>query len=317
MGVFNIQTEELFNRTWAVTIATTASTEDSPTADGTDGLAVKVTDLDIKFKIEKSTEDKPNTCELTVYNFTEEQRAAIELLNPVTQQVSKFDKGKVKEAARKQATKGIPIKIEAGFNGNNSLLWLGDLRSVTSERKGTDWETTFKSGDGEKAYQNARLNVSYGPQTPVDTALRAMVRSLKVGEGNMNKIGKDLRLEGKYIPKGTVFSGPTRDMMNDFCRAADLEWSIQDGAIQFIDKGKALSLTAIKLSSATGMLDSPSVDVDGILKVKTLLIPDVRPGRLLVVNSRRIKGDFKIEKITYTGDSSGGDWGLEIEAARY
>lgn len=295
--------KELFGRRWAVTVDTT-----------------RITELDLTFKIEKSLKDEPNKCELKIWNLTEDMRAAIEELNPQTDPVSSLAKKKVKTAARKQAIKGIPCQIEAGYGDNDkdlSLLWLGDIRSAKSERTGPDWITTLESGDGEKAWQNARVNVSFGPMTPVDTALQAIVKSLGLGEGNIKKVGALLRISGKTFTQGTVISGPTSRALTAFCKSADLEWSIQDGAVQIIDRGKALDAQAIKISADTGMLDSPSVDVDGVLTVKTLMIPDVRPGRLIVIDSRRIKGNYKIDKATWTGDTFGTDWAIEMQASRY
>jgi hypothetical protein len=294
---------DLFRRKWRVTVNT-----------------IEITDLDVTFEIEKSTKDEPNKCELKIWNLTEAQRAEIEELHQVVGNVSKFDKGKQKQAARKQATKGIPCMIEAGYGENNdnlSLLWLGDIRTAKSERHGPDWITELESGDGEKSWQNARVHVSYGPMTPVDTALRAIVESLGLGEGNIQKAADALRIKGKSFPTGTVISGPAARELTYLCRSADLEWSIQDGAIQILDRGKALDQEAILVSASTGMLDSPTVDVDGILTVKILMTPDVRPGRLIVVDAARIKGNYKIEKAKWKADTAGNDWTIELNAQRY
>lgn len=295
-----VQGNPLFGRKWAVTVDT-----------------IKTTDLDIKYKVEKSTQDKPNTCELSVWNLTKDQRSQLEELLPPTKQVSKFDKAKIREAARKQATKGIPTKIEVGYGDDLEMIWLGDLRNVNSVQEHSDWVTKLESGDGEKAYQNARVNVSFGPKTPVDTALRAIARTMGVGEGNLEQVVAKLRAGGKLYPQGTVMSGPAREHMIDFCRSADLDWSIQDGALQFIDKGKALAGRSVRIAADTGMLGSPTVDVDGLMKVKTLHVTGLRPGGLIVLEAARMQGGYKIEKLTYEGDSSGDEWTIEIEAQMY
>ena len=304
MGPRRYGTGELFHRRWKVTIATLA-----------------FTGLDIAFRIEKSLKDEPNKCQLSVWNLNTEHRAAIEALNPETKIVSATTKAKAKVSARKMALKGIPVKIEAGLGeeGDLSLLWLGDLRSGHSVREGPDWVTKFESGDGEKAYQNARMNVSYGPKTPVATALRAMVRALGVGPGNVEAMVHKLEINGvgRIFPQGTVYSGPVVPHLNDFARSAGIEWSIQDGNMQILDRGKALEQRkAITVSAETGMLDSPTVDVDGILTVKMLLVPEIWPGRILVLEADRIKGNYRADAVTYVGDSAGDDWGVEIQASR-
>lgn len=255
------------------------------------------------FKVEKSLKPEPNQCELSIWNLNEDQRAALEALRPKTP----------------EATRGIPTLIEAGYKDATSQIWLGDLRDVESLPDGPDWVTTLTSGDGEKATQHARIKASYGPKTPVDTVLRAIVRSLGVGEGNLAKVVNQLRISGagKLLANGAVLSGSAARELTDFCNSADLEWSIQDGAIQFLDRGKALAQQAIELGPETGLVGSPTVDNEGMLKARMLIIPDVRPGALVKMASRRITGNYRIENATWTGDTHAGDWYIDIEAKRY
>lgn len=290
---------ELFERAVDITVGTT-----------------RFRSLDAAFKIEKSLKSEPNTCELHVFNLNAEHRKALEELNPPTKAGSSLASAKEKQH---RATRGIPCKIEAGYEGATSLLWLGDLRSAHSVHDGSDWITVLESGDGEKAWQNARMNVSYGPKTPVDTVIRAMVRALGVGEGNLSQVVQRIKVQGvgKILPHGTVISGRVSQELTDWCRSCDLEWSIQDGAIQILDRGKALATRALKLSAKTGLIGSPTVDIDGVLSAKMFMVPDVRPGSLVVIDALRVKGNYRIEKAVWSGDTSGGDWTIDISAKRY
>lgn len=261
------------------------------------------TSLDFSFRIEKTLKPQPNTCELTIYNLREDHIAELELLAPKT---------------GKAAITGIPCKIEAGYKDAVSQLWLGDLRTVTTLIEGPDWVTHLESGDGEKAWQNARIHVAYGPKTDIHTALRAIARALGVGEGNLSKIVSQLKMAGSAVfPSGKMVSGAARKDLVEIARSADLEVSIQDGALQFLDRGKALAGEAIRLAPETGMIGSPAVDNEGILTVKTLMIPDLKPGRLIVVEGRRVKGNFRAIKCEYSGDLSADDWTITTEAERY
>lgn len=278
-------TTELFDRVADVTIDT-----------------IKLTGHDVAFQISKTLKPEPNVCELTIWNLNEDQRSQLEELRP-----------------KKDDKRGIPCRIEAGYKGGTSLLWLGDLRTVSSYKDGADWVTELGSGDGEKAYQRSRVSLSFGPKTPVDTALRAMVRALGVDEGNVSKVAAKLRVGGvgKLLSHGAVFSGPAAKQLTDWARSADLEWSIQDGAVQFIDRGKALAGRAIKLSDDSGMVGAPTVDNEGVLSVRMLIMPDVRPGTLLVMDAARVKGNYRIEEAHWTGNTAGGEWYIDVEAKRY
>lgn len=268
---------------------------------------LKLADFDVKFTIEKSHKPIPNTCKITVFNLNDDHRSQLEKLRPM-----KGENGA-------PPVKGIKTLLEAGYGKHLSQLWLGDLRTINSIRDGANWATTLESGDGEKAYQNTRLQVSYGPKTPVATALRAMVKALGVGEGNVEKVISGLSIDklGTVFSQGLVISGSVARELTNFAKSADLEWSIQDGNIQFTDLGKALAGQAIKLSAASGMIGSPTVDQDGLLTVKMLIIPDVRPGRLLVLDAKRVKGNYRIEKATWSGDTAGTDWFITAVCKRY
>jgi hypothetical protein len=260
------------------------------------------TALDCSFTVKKSLKPKPNTCELTAFNLNDHHIAQLESLRPKT----------------KVATTGIPCKIEAGYKDAVQQIWLGDLRTCLTTREGADWVTRLESGDGEKAWANARLHVSYGPKTPLDTALRAFARALNVGEGNMSKFIGKLKQNGSAIfPAGTVISGPVSRELTAFARSADLEVSIQDGALQFLDRGKALAGTSVLLSPSTGLIGSPTVDNDGVLEAKMLMIPDVRCGGLMTIEARRVKGTYRIEEIEYAGDTAGDDWSITARGKRY
>jgi len=263
---------------------------------------IEFTGLDAAFRIEKTLKPQPNTCELTIWNLNEEHQGQLEQLRP----------------KEKQAIKGIPCRIEAGYVSGTSLLWLGDLRTVQTTREGPDWVTVLTSGDGEKAWKNARMHIGYGPKTSLDTALRAIVRALGVGAGNLSKVVSKLKIAGaSHYPSGAVLSGSASRQLADFARSADLEVSVQDGALQFLDKGKALSTTAVRLAPETGLIGSPTVNNEGVLSAQCLIIPDIRVGGLITIDAARVKGTYRIEKATWNGDMSGQDWSIDLEAKRY
>jgi hypothetical protein len=263
---------------------------------------IQFTDLDCSFKIEKTLKPAPNNCDITIYNLTEDHRAQLEQVTP---------KGK-------QPTRGIPCEIVAGYAGGVSQIWLGDLRTAHSTYEDVDWVTRLSSGDGEKGAAHARLQISYGPKTQIDVALRAMARAMGVGEGNLGKVVQRLKVAGAAVfPTGVTISGPVYRQLQTFAQSADMQVSIQDGALQFIDIGQALSGEALLLTSGTGLREA-SVDNEGVLTAKIDMIPGVRMGGLVVVDSLTVKGQYQIQKGTCEGETDNADsWGWTIEGKRY
>ena len=276
---------------------------------------IQLTGHRIAFDIEKSLKPEPNTCTLHVYNLSESQRSSLEEMRPKVSGLTKLEVTKGGKPLK--ATTGIPCSIEAGYQDDNAQIWLGDMRDVYSVRDGADWITVLESGDAEKAYTNGRLHVAYGPRTSPDTALRAMVRAMGVSEGNVAQVAAKLLLKGKMLTRGLVLSGPVSQHITNFCRSADLEWSIQDGAIQILDRGKALLARPILVSANTGMVGSPTVDNDGILTVKMFINPDFRVGGLLLMKAARIKGLYRTLAAKWSGDTFDGDWYITAQAKRY
>jgi hypothetical protein len=290
----------LFDRRWALTVST-----------------LQVDAFAIHFRVEKSIKPEPNKVLIEVYNLDENHRGQLQELAP-GKLVGKKAKHKGKTSPNVKGS--VSVRLEAGYAEDGaSLIFLGDLRTVDSELTGPDWITAITSGDGERAFRTARISQAFGYKTPVRTALAAAVKALGLGNGNLASVASTLQLQGNatVYTRGLVLSGSVAMALNDICRSANLEWSIQDGVVQFTDLNTALAQKAIKLTSGTGLIGSPNVDGNGVLKAKTLMIPGLTCGRLVVVDSRQIQGQFRVEKIITEGHSHGPDWYHEIEAKRY
>jgi hypothetical protein len=259
------------------------------------------------FVVEKTLKPEPNTCSLQIWNLSRTQRDQIAELEP-----------------KDGSTRGIPVLIEAGYTSTGTAqIWLGDLRTARTERDGADWVTTIESGDGEQAIKNARIATSLGPLTRPDVALRAIVQALGVDQGNLPAALAQLASAGmvSLAPKRLVLSGSAADHLTNFCKSADLEWSIQDGAVQILKRGSALPfatrLASDRASGGTGLVESPSVDPKGVLSCKTLIQTQIRVGGLVTVEAQTVRGTYKIDRARWSGDTHGTAWYVDLEAKRY
>lgn len=260
---------------------------------------VELSNLDCKFKVKKSLKPEPNTCNVEVYNLAATTRAKLE------------------------SSKSNILRLEAGYNTDVSLLYLGNIRAVYTTTDGPTKVTHLETGDSEKEIQASRINVPVGPKTPADVALRAIAKTLGVKAGNIEAAIAKLKTKAglALFPSATILSGSTARYLQDFCNSAGLEWSIQDGALQILDKGKALETSkAILLSAATGLTGSPTVDFKdkklGAM-AKCLMIPELGCGRKVVFDTEGVKGGYRIHTIEYDGDFAGNDWYATIFCEKY
>lgn len=252
---------------------------------------IRLEDLDVTFQIERTLKKEPNKCELYIYNLTKDHRAQLE------------------------QQKAVPVRLEAGYVEQTSLLFAGDLRNVHSIHDGPDVVTKLTSGDGEKRIRSARMNKAYASGTKVATVLEEVAKELGVGIGNAVQAFKSRGLEGvgQLFSGGTVVSGNVANELEGLTTSAGLEWSVQDGNLQILARGRALAGTAVRLAPDTGLIGSPTIDAKGVVRVSCLMIPDLFPGRKVQVESESIRGTYRVERAVYQGDTAGVDWTIDLE----
>lgn len=258
---------------------------------------IEIKDLRFAFSITATLKPQPNKATIQVFNLNPDHRSQIEQLGTV------------------------PVRLDAGYKDGTQTLFLGDLRTCPSMRDGADVVTVVESGDGAKAVQKSRVAISVAKGTNTDKVLRDVATAIGVSAGNLNdavtKIKTSFPGSGSIFPTGTVLMGSAAREMTNICKSLNLEWSIQQGKLQILERGKALAGEAVLLSKYTGMIDAPTVDNKGVLSVSSLLNPEIFPGRLLVLEGDRLHGQYRIEECEYKGDTRGGDWRVDMKAARY
>lgn len=255
-----------------------------------------VTGLRVQFTAKKTLKAEPNSCNIKIYNLSNDTRKKIE-----------------------GTKEGIPVSLHAGYRDRMSQIYFGQVTAVQTTVDGPDRITEISTGDGAKAIAQARISVPIGPKQNAGAALDALAKALGVGAGNLAEAKGKLASKGiaYFSPRGTVLSGNVARELTDFCESADLEWSVQDGKLQILDKGKALDGQAVSISSSTGLTDSPTVDGKGIVSFTCLIIPELRPGRKVSLETEFFKGGFRLTETEHHGDTYGKDWHIKCKAEKY
>jgi hypothetical protein len=268
------------------------------------------TGLDVSFHVKRgikitqgARKPVPNTCDLQIWNLSPDHRKAIE-------------QSTVPGAARTV----VPVTISAGYAGRVTTIFSGELRAGESTTDGPDIVTQLTTGDGDEALTQARLSIAMGPGTSAAQVLDAIVQGLGVGPGNVataKQLLASLPNASKFFSKGVVLKGAAADIMSDFCRSTGLAWSVQNGALQVTELGQPVQGQAILIDADHGLVGSPTVDTTGLLRLRTLMLPDLFPGTKLSMNSLTVKGGYAVTYVETIGDTFGDDWCHEIEAERY
>lgn len=257
--------------------------------------------LRFTFAVKKTIKPEPNRADVSVYGLNEQHRSQFEQLEKV------------------------PVQIDAGYGPSGedaSTIFVGFLRTALTISDGPDKILQLASGDAELAARKSRVSISVAKGTPTDQAFRQLAEAVGVDVGNLPDAVRLIKSRfgaGGLFPAGGVIYGNAARELTSISRSLGLEWSIQDGRLQFLDKAASLAGKAIVLGGPTGagMIGSPAVDGKGILSASMLLQRDVSPGRILVVQAERLKGQYRIEETEHVGDTRGGEWQVNVKAKRY
>ncbi len=240
---------------------------------------------------------------------------------------------------------GATVQLIAGYELAFGSIFKGVIRTVDHIRKGPDWDTVIKCGDGEIAtaattsrWTNSDRNLSKL------SVIQALLDDLGLGNGNFNSltapftIQKGINKDGspKFIPAQTLYlhgftvSGNTFSKMREVVNSLGYTVSIQNGQPQFavIDEPAHDYLTYV-LNPETGLLGSPTSGSPnirpgtkkfGIVKAKCLMIPQIGPGLIIRMQHDKDKkgkylsdGNYEVQKVEYRGDTAGNDWSCELE----
>lgn len=270
---------------------------------------LEITELRIQFKIEKTAKKNPNSNSIKIWNLKKETRAELE--KPDTRCV--LYAGYAEDAG--------PLLI---FNGGVTFAW--------SSHDGPDIITEFELGDGAQEIRDTTVSLGYGKN----------IKSTQILNDVAKKMGTPLTLPSNAPERswlnGLSYFGSARTLLDKVTKGSGLEWSIQNGNLQVIQKGMVTTRQGVLISADSGMIKSPerdrapnaevnddgspkkkrkskttvAKDEDG-WKVKTLLMPTLNPGDRVELEALEVNGVFRIQELTHTGDSHEGDWQTEMK----
>lgn len=218
--------------------------------------------LQVDFDIKMSRSKTPNQGVIAIYNLAETDRKRIE-----------------RDAKS--------IRLYAGYDGDNKMIFTGDVIFASSMKETVDWKTEIKAGDGFRSFSQSITSRNYAAGTPVRTIVEQTAKDMGIALKESANI-----LKGA-IDGSVTLHGKSQLELDQVVRTAGGEWSIQDNELQVTPVTKPIDGDAIVLDASSGLLESPSVSEKGVA-VRCQLHPDFRPGKVM-----------KLESSSWTVDSGG------------
>lgn len=264
----------------------------------TPGQQLEITDMQIKFKVERSLTKSPNQCDIYITNLARATRADL-------------------------ATRPLRVQLDAGYDDQPRNLFLGDLHFGMSEIKGPNWIALMQVGDGDRTYNHARVSKSFPSGTTVRTALNSVCASM--GLTVPKNLASNPALDSQFVG-GLTMHGPAREAMTKLLTPFGYHWSVQNGALTILTDDEVASTDIILVDQDHGMVGTPEFGTPPRsgkpphVRVKNLLNPEFAPGKVVQVTSVAIdggSGKFRIEKVTDSGDTHSNEWFSTIEIQPY
>jgi len=278
-----------------------------------------LSDFDCTFSAKKTnTPLQPNTLELQLYNLHPDRRAEL--------------------AKHKNR-----VIFSAGYDDNFGEIFNGEVMAAWSVREGPDWITHLVTGEGMMPIAMAGINTSLGKKATTKDAILALAESmgLKVSGGTKGLLAQIPEAAKAIFGGRGVLTGKSAGLMSEMTDQSGLEWSVQGSELVLMKKGAPLperAERAVHLHPDSGLIGSPSLEAKGtgsfntpvamartaaltkpghICTVRSLINPKFTIGGVVFVDSREVRGGYKILQLEYRGDTRGQEWYVDVTGVDY
>lgn len=241
-------------------------------------------DLDMIIKVTKTIDKKPNQANIKLYNLAEESTGLLEEPNLTVQVLAGED-------------------IAGGiFNGNTLKKGVKTMDLQPGK------ETIIMAGEGKIAYQDDTIyKQSWPPNSNRDDIVTDLLSKKGINKGYI-----DSRIPTKAFVGPMTFFHPVRVCLDMLY--GEYLWSFENNALNVYLPDSAQIGNALKIDSST-LFGTPSRNDVGVT-VKTDLWPDAECGKGFELDSKFLKGTYRIEKIVHDVSSTGLIWYSTLSGKR-
>lgn len=285
----------LFRRTYELIIG------DPSTGDGLQiiGNEEDSQGLQLRFTVKKFLDNKQsdNTAEITLVNLAEK---SIDFIKK----------------------EGIKIILKVGYNGDNKIIFAGDVSEIESNHKArdVDKETKIRCVPDSTVFYSPVISRTFPPNTSAKDILNYLTRQ----GSTISKAAFNSDNINKTFPFGYSVEGTAREILNEVSRDFNFNYRI-DGKRLYVSDPNEYETQGAKeraalVSPTTGLIDTPvyaspdgkkiknaTTKKEGV-KFKSLINPLLQPGQAVKLESSTISGTFRVNGIEFRGDWRGSDW---------
>lgn len=247
------------------------------------GNGISMSDLKVVFSIAWADTKWPRVANIKIYNLSTETNNRIlgKTLSRV-RIIAGYD-GLACDASTVQDDAGATA--EQPEAQNFGLIFEGDIRYTRlGEDSGIDRWVQIQVIDGWFALLHANINLSLAGGWTTRTLFNAVMQRFKpfgITEGTV------CEMPSTVFPRGTAHFNTASDAMDEVARNCKATWQIVEGKVNVIAFNEYLH-DAITLNSEHGMLGAPEQTLNGGIRVRSLINPNIRLNGLIKIDQASI-----------------------------
>lgn len=257
--------------------------------------------LDVKFRIQRTTQAVPDTCAVEIEGIALERRLAMGALFSTV-----------------GSTEAIVL---GGYDGVQAGMFRGTLREFRSTvRSGAATKTTFRADDGGDAIADANLpskvksTIGLTPQNAIDLAVAALSayetlagRAPIVAHPSVAAIvaASD---PSRTTPYTAVHVGSAKDLLDKTCRRIRARWWIRDGQLFLGRRGFVDASRPAVLVTPQTLIAEPAIEGSGLQTLQVFFDPNIVPGSQVVY----LGSHLRVEAVVHQGRTRGEVWSSTI-----
>jgi hypothetical protein len=203
------------------------------------------------------------------------------------------------------------VRIDAGYdNRGTALLFEGSTQLMRHRKDGPTWSTEMAVGDGLST-----MMAGVGAKTfPPGTLLLDVVRHVgRVMSLDISVLRSPLQLSDAIggghptFPYGVTLFDDARWFMSNMLEPYGAEWFVDRGQFFVVRKGHVLPEPAVEVDFNSGLLNQPEPGEDGTVRIRSIMRPDIRIGRLVRLNGVDYDGDYRVDNVMHRINNRQGD----------
>lgn len=218
------------------------------------------------------------------------------------------------------------VSLQAGYQQLYGPIFKGQLINIERGRSGADKYVRLFCTSGGKQIAQTYVNLVFAQGVPLNDMIRRCAETF----------GKPVIFIGDFNEQRTsdnhVFNGGTVSVLKRLSKIHGFRWAIEEDAVYIIRNGQTRDGEIFRISSTSGMIDSPKVTETAVIADMSLM-PSLRIGSRIKIESANPKfvtsgnywyeiprsigeGIYSISRLVHSGDSHGNAWRTQVECLR-